>query len=314
MKKYLLIGGSGFIGSYIAARLAKNNCVMIADIRENENLKGKENIEFRYLDFIHTSDFTPILSDVDEVIHLVSTILPSSGLTDLAGQAADNIRPTLFLLEAMVRNKVKKIVFISSGGTVYGKKEGLLSEIETSTDPICHYGILKLLIEKYLYFYYMQHGLDYRIIRLSNPYGADSCSDRKQGIIPVLIQKIMREEEVIIWGDGTIIRDYIYIEDAVTGILKITDYKGNEKLFNLGTSKGITINQILFLIKEELKVPDYPVSYQQYRSCDVPENILDISRLRSCLNWMPSTDISEGIHLVADQMRYFQEKKKKLSY
>ncbi len=303
MKKYLLIGGSGFIGSYIAARLALDHQVVIADIKENEHLKNQSNIEFLYLDFINTTDFSSCLSGVDEVIHLVSTILPSSGMEGITKQANDHIIPTLALLEDMRRCGTKKIVFISSGGTVYGEKEVPLSEDRSLTDPICHYGILKLLIEKYLYLYYIQYGLDYRVIRLSNPYGADAKTTRKQGVIPIFIQKILNKEELTIWGDGTIVRDYIYIEDAITGILKIAEYEGTEKLFNLGTSIGYTINEVLWLIKSELNVPDYPVTYQSYRLCDVQENILDITRLKSALDWSPSITLKEGIHLVAAQMK-----------
>ncbi|MBE5960730.1 MAG: NAD-dependent epimerase/dehydratase family protein, partial [Lachnospiraceae bacterium] len=265
MKTYLLIGGSGFIGSYIAARLALTDRVVIADIRENEQLKNQPNIEFQYLDFIHTTDFSSCLSGVDEVIHLVSTILPSSGMTDIAKQAVDHIIPTLALLEDMLKSHTKKLIFISSGGTVYGDKKVPLSEEKSGTDPICHYGVLKLMLEKYLYLYYVQHGFDYRIVRLANPYGADSRTGRKQGAIPVFIQKILNGDQIVIWGDGNVIRDYIYIEDAVNGILKIAEYSGEERLFNLGTSVGTTLNQVLSLIKEELGVPDYPIIYQPYR-------------------------------------------------
>lgn len=303
MKTYLLIGGSGFIGSYIAAKLALTDRVVIADIRENEQLKSQSNIEFQYLDFINTTDFSSCLSGVDEVIHLVSTILPSSGMTDIAKQAVDHIVPTLALLESMLRNHTKKLVFISSGGTVYGDKEIPLSEEESGTDPICHYGVLKLIIEKYLYLYYIQHGLDYRIVRLANPYGADSRTGRKQGVIPVFIQKILNGDQILIWGDGSVIRDYIYIEDAVDGILKIAEYSGEERLFNLGTSVGTTINQVLGLIKKELGVPDYPVIYQPYRSCDVAENILDITRLKTAIKWEPSTTLAAGIHQVVLGMK-----------
>ena len=294
MKKYLILGGNGFIGKYLTTYLSMDNEVVVADYNIAHDFE-KLNVTYQKLDFTNCHDFTYLLNGVDTVVHLVSTIVPSDNTNSIRQDITDNVFPTIQLLDDMVQCNTTTILFLSSGGTVYG--EHSLSEIleDEVKNPICNYGIIKDLIEKYLQLYYLYYQLDYRIIRLANPYSDVTKHGKSQGIIPIFADRLLNDEVVNIWGDGEDVRDYIYIDDAIQAILQIMQYDGDEKAFNVGTGKGYTVNHVLSLICDELGVSNPNVCYQRGRKCDVKNNVLDINRVNSLIGWEPKVDLEEGI-------------------
>lgn len=301
MKKILVLGGNGFIGKYIVEKLSENdnNQIIIADY----NIDGCENtpnIEYKKIDFIECQNFDEYLKNVDIVIHLISTIVPSDNNDNINKEISDNVFPTIRLLDSMLRNRTQKIVFLSSGGTVYGEHDLSPIKEEEEKNPICNYGITKLLIEKYLELYNKCYGLNYNVVRLANPYSEKIKNGKKQGIIPIVIDQILKDETITVWGDGEDVRDYIYIEDAIEAILKIMEYNGEEKIFNVGTGIGVTINELLNFIKINMDVDNIKIQYTRSRKCDVRNNVLDISKLKKELNWEPKVGINEGIEKVIE--------------
>ena len=294
MKKYLILGGNGFIGRYLTNNLSKENEVIVADYHIN-NDAYIPNVCYQQFDFVNCKDFSSLLDGVDTVIHLISTIVPNENTSYIQREIADNVFPTIQLLDDMVKCGTKKIVFLSSGGTVYGEhSKDKISEDEKK-EPICNYGIIKDLIEKYLKFYSLYYQLDYRIICLANPYSDVTKNGKSQGIIPIIADQMLAGEMITVWGDGEDVRDYIYIDDAIDAILKIMEYNGEEKVFNVGTGNGYTVNQVLSLVSEQLKVKNVKVCYQDGRKCDVKNNILDIHRIVSLVGWEPKIGLKDGI-------------------
>ncbi len=294
MKKYLVLGGNGFIGRSIVKKLSLKNEVIIAD-RNFEKIYDNDNVSFRELDFVSCNDFSPYLEDVDIVIHLISTIGPNDRIDNIKNEIKDNVFPTVQLLDDMVKCDTKKIVFISSGGTVYGEHVNKPIYEYEKKNPICHYGVTKDLIEKYLQLYNLYEGIDYRIIRLANPYSEFTKSGKSQGIVPIFIDQLLNNEEIKIWGDGNAIRDYIYIDDAVSAIIKIINYDGKEKIFNVGTGKGYTINEVIDIICKELNISFPNVVHLEKRKCDVGYNVLNIDKISNELGWEPKVSLESGI-------------------
>ena len=297
MKKYLILGGNGFIGKYITNRLAVNNEVLVLDYDVDIQIES-DNISYKKIDFVNCYNFCDFLENVDTVVHLISTIVPSEKTNNNNQEITDNVFPTIRLLDDMVKCNVKDIVFISSGGTIYGEHDEMPIFENEAKLPICNYGIIKELIEKYFNLYNLYYGINYRVARLANPYSEVLKKGKKQGIIPIFVDQILNEEPLKIWGDGNDIRDYIYMDDAVDAIVKIIEYKGKEKVFNVGTGIGYSINDLLEIINKELNVSNICVSYENSRKCDVRNSILNIDKIRKELNWEPKVNLEEGIKKV----------------
>lgn len=172
--KITILGAAGFIGTNLAINLSKNNDVTVVDKKLEYFSTLKKfglPIDYKCADFTTDFDYNSLLSDTDIVYHLVSSTVPTTSNQHISEELISNVVVTSKILEACVQQKVKKVVFMSSGGTVYGKNVECPIPENSTTDPINSYGVQKLTIEKLLYLYNYLYGLDYRIIRLSNPYG-----------------------------------------------------------------------------------------------------------------------------------------------
>lgn len=289
--KYLLLGGSGFIGAHLASVLSKKHDVTVIGYGPSFDLK---NVTYHQLDFVNCHDFSEYINDIDVVVHLVSTIIPSDNLSNINQEIADNVFPTTILLDNAARLH-KKIIFISSGGTVYGENKQPNSE-QTPTNPICNYGVSKLLIEKYLYLYHHFYDLDYRIVRLSNPYSEKIYHGKKQGVIPIIIDNIINQNTIDIWGKKQV-RDYIHIDDAINGIVAVLDYQGAERIFNIGSGEGHTVEDVINITEAKLGQTAH-IKYLPRRKCDVETNVLDISLIKQKTGWSPKISLSEGINKI----------------
>jgi UDP-glucose 4-epimerase len=234
------------------------------------------------------------LTDIDVVFHLINTTLPKTSNDDPAFDVQSNVIETLFFLELCTKKAIKKVVFTSSGGTVYGRTDKLPISEDCPTDPECSYGITKLMIEKYLALYNHLYGLDYVIVRPSNPYGARQNPAGVQGAISVFLGKVVKNQPIEVWGDGEVVRDYVFVDDLVEGIYKAALRKTSSRIFNLGSGEGRSLNEIIHIIR---KVTDceIKIDYKEKRSFDVSKIWLDISRAKEQLDWRPGTTLENGI-------------------
>ena len=219
----LILGAAGFIGTNITIKLAENkaNKITLVDKRKDyfSNIEKFHflNIEIKESSLDENMDFS-ILRDQEVVYHLVSTNAPTTSNQHIGQDIQSNVVFSSNLFDACVKNCVRKVIFISSGGTVYGKESACPISENTPTNPISSYGVQKLAIEKLLYLYNYMYGLDYRIIRLANPYGPYQRPNGVLGAVTTFTYKALKGDEIIVYGDGSVVRDFIYIDDAVRAI------------------------------------------------------------------------------------------------
>lgn len=293
--KCLILGGNGFIGSHLVDKLLlQGQKVRVFDKYEERYRKPLAGVDYHYGDFGNRGLMEKALKDIDMVFHLISTTLPKTSNDDPVFDVQSNVIETLFLLERCVIEKVKKIIFISSGGTVYGSPVSLPISEDDPTNPECSYGITKLTIEKYLALFKKLYDLDYTIVRPSNPYGSRQDPHGIQGAITVFLGKTAVNEPMEIWGDGEIVRDYIYIDDLVAGIYKAAVLNTPFHIFNLGTGTGYSINDLVKIIRK-ITGRNISFEYKAGRSFDVKKIFLDNSRAAKELSWMPATSLEAGI-------------------
>lgn len=298
-KHSLVIGGKGFIGSHLIDALLAKGCRVrgfdlpgLTPLEKNHTL----NVDFELIegDFLNEVDISNALVGCDICYHLVSTTNPKSSNDNPIFDVGSNILGTIRLLNYAIKAGIKKIVFVSSGGTVYGVPSQIPIPEDHSTDPICSYGISKLAIEKYLDLFQRLYGLDYSVLRVANPYGERQQTNKGQGAIAVFLQKALCGEEIEIWGDGSVIRDYIHIDDVTSALLAAAEYNGTRRIFNIGAGQGLSLNNVLDAID---RVSEHPTirRYLTGRECDVPVNVLSIDRAKQELGWSPRVDFEVGL-------------------
>jgi UDP-glucose 4-epimerase len=294
----IIYGGAGFIGSHIAEDLLLNNFRVSLFDKLNASKKNVKHIlgkvDFIEGDFNNEVDINKSLKNKDYVVHLVSSTLPANSNLNPFYDVESNLLASLHLFEGCVNNNVKKVIFISSGGTVYGNPLKIPISENHPTNPLNSYGIIKLTIEKYLSLYKSLKGLDYKVLRFSNPFGERQNPLLAQGLIAHLLYRIKHGKPIEIWGNGRAVRDYFYIKDGVKSIRKaIRDRSGNH-IYNISSAKGLSINEILNKFRKKLKL-ELNVNYMESRKFDVRSNILDNRLAARYLNWKPETAFDEGL-------------------
>lgn len=295
-KKILILGGFGFIGTNLTEELLKRGDFDIVIFESKDvtiqNPDLLKYITVYYGDFNNEKDYEIIFQEnqITYVIHLIGMNIPSLSNENIMYDINFNLINTIKLLNIIRQYKVKRVVFLSSGGTVYGILKDEHKESHP-TNPISSYGILKLTIEKYFYLYNYLYGINYLILRPSNPYGKYH-KNPQHGLINVILKNILNGETVKIWGDGLIIRDFIYINDLVRIIVDLIEKNIQNEIINIGSNKGYSINNVLNIIKKE--IGDFPLKYLESRKVDVPCLILNINKLEKIIN-LNLTSIEEGI-------------------
>ena len=292
--KSLVLGGNGFIGSHLVKALCRDDgFVRVFDRNISNTGQNAVNIEYVTGDFTDTFAITKALADIDIVYHLISTTVPSTSNLDMINDIETNLVSTINLLKAMVNTGVNKIVFYSSGGTVYGNPiVNPISELH-QLNPICSYGIVKVAIEKYLFLFNQQHSLEYNILRVSNPYGANQQCFGLQGVITTFLLKALKNEPITIWGDGTIKRDYIYINDLIEVSIKAGKKMHND-VFNVGSGVLTSINDIVRTI-EEVTNHNFEINKLPKRNFDVQSISLDCLHAKTQFDWIPVYELKKGV-------------------
>lgn len=291
----LVLGGAGFIGSALRRRLAmegRPTTVLTRSAPVDRTFAGETWIQG---DFGETDLVAELMSPSHDVYHLVSNSSPGIGNWDVEIDIANTVVPTLRLIKAAVRVGVRKLIYVSSGGAVYGIPEVLPIPEDAPTNPISAYGIGKLAQEKYLLLFNRHHGLDCQILRVANPYGPGQKPGGSQGVVANLLGQALKGEPFHIWGDGSVARDFVHVDDVAHALVLASDYMGNQRVFNVGSGQARQIATIAVDIERVLGLRNQPRIHHESRGFDVPENYLDITRIGSETGWAPTTPWLAGL-------------------
>ncbi len=303
-KKCVVLGAGGFIGINLADALAAEGFDLVCFDRAPSPHWPKAAR-------IIVGDFAAapaeLLQELDNalVFHLVSSCRPSPDTAMAADEINRDLATTVRYLES-TKSRDLRWIFLSSGGAVYGQNDDDRIAESSATDPICSYGVVKLAIERYFALYGKLHNCDYVVVRPANPYGPWQHPLTGQGLVAALLYKTLRGEPIEIWGDGANVRDYIYIEDAVSGILAAAMTGETGETYNVGAGEGLSINQVVDLVGRTLNKP-VSVRYSSARHIDVKRNVLDAAKLSSRTGWKPETTIQSGFALTAAWLRQHVE-------
>jgi UDP-glucose 4-epimerase len=304
--KCVIFGGGGFIGSALADRLlADSHSVRIFErprVAQYRAFLLHEKIEWISGDFSNVHDLKKSVDGTDVVFHLISTSLPKNSNDDPVYDVQSNVIASLQLLRCMVECKVPRIVFISSGGTVYGNPNYLPIDEKHPTNPIVSYGITKLAIEKYLQLYERLYGLTAISLRVANPYGERQRIETAQGVIAAFLNRAMTEMPIEVWGDGSVTRDYLHISDVVEALSKASTYKGQERVFNISSGVGTSLESLINVLESVLN-KKIERKYLPSRPFDVPVSILSNELARYELGWSPTISLEDGLLATIDWIK-----------
>ena len=293
----LVVGGSGFIGGHLVRALTQSG---IAVRGYSRNMPSDDMMQWMGVTDWQTGSLTNraalrcAFEGVAMCYHLASSTVPKTANNCPTSDVENNLIGTLMLLEEAVRARLQRMIFISSGGTVYGSPLVLPIPETHPLNPISSYGIVKVSIEHYLRFFNANHDLDYRVLRLSNPYGPRQRPTGSQGVVAAFIHRLIAGERLSIWGDGSVVRDYIYIDDAVEGILAAARDASNEKVFNIGSGIGHTLLDLISHIERSCGVRAQ-LDFQTHQKADVAINVLSTELAKTTLGFRAQTSLSEGL-------------------
>ena len=300
--RVLVIGGGGFIGTHLVLTLlSKGQNVRVIEHSKREKSINHPNLEWIAGDYGNKNFLEYSLKEVDLIFHLSSTTQPQTSNVNPIFDIQSNLINTINLLDHLRYMPKVPIIFLSSGGTVYGIPKQIPIPENHQTQPQCSYGIVKLTIEKYLAFYHLTYGINYRIIRLANPYGPGQLN-LKQGVIGAFLLRVLKNEQLVVWGDGTIVRDYIYISDTINALVLAAEYQGKERIFNIGSGSGRSILEIINEIENIIDKKTNTI-FSVKREFDVSISILDISLAEKELGWKPIISLDQGLSKTLEWMK-----------
>jgi len=299
MMEVLVIGGGGFIGSHVVDRLTREGYnVRIATRNVKKISKNTVYVphwvdpETEHADLCFTA-----LDGVDAVIHLGSSTIPATSNQDPLADINDNLISTVNLLKLMRIKGVRNLVYMSSGGAIYGSSLGEGSHERDNLHPLSSYGAIKVAIENYIIIEMKLHGLFATILRPSNPYGPRQKFGA-QGIIGNFLWNIANDKPCEIWGDGSIIRDFVYVEDVAEACMLAvsgnSNYGRNSGIYNISSGVGYRINDLLPIIGKIVGKP-VSIAYHEGRNFDIKRVVLDNANAGRFLSWKPKVDLEDGI-------------------
>jgi UDP-glucose 4-epimerase len=293
----VVFGGSGFLGQRLCKELVAAGFNVRSVSRtggpRGEAMPWWSKVEWISAD-LGTETSSPALAGAELVFHLASSTYPSTSNSDAVFDLESNLVGSVRMLKTAVEYQVRRVIFISSGGTVYGIPQQNPIPETHPTNPICSYGIHKLAIEKYLYLFRALKHLDSVVLRVSNIYGEFQSLDRPLGAVSHFTHRAVEGKPVEIWGNGTTSRDYVHVDDVVQALLRSISYQGAEYLFNIGSGRSVSLNELVDLIRNRIE-EEIVVNYKPARSFDVQENVLDITRAVKELGWKPTITLEAGL-------------------
>lgn len=290
----LVIGACGFLGRSLTRELSRRHQqVRTIDTNPHGPIGSIDHIQS---DVMSSERLHDALNDVDVVYNFISTSIPSSGLNSLQSELQANTQFLVKLVDRAADNGVRKIVFPSSGGTVYGDSE-TDETLHRETDPLeprSVYALGKVLGETTLKFYCMERQIGALIVRIANPYGNKNPPAHAQGVVDHFVHRVVCGKPLEIWGDGECVRDFIHIDDVVQAVADLAERPLTEpETYNVGSGVGATVNDVAKLLQAHFG--ELKVSHRDAPAPLLHRNVLCIAHLRAALpNWKPRL-LSQGI-------------------
>lgn len=302
--KILITGGAGFIGSHIADRYLQlgHEVVIIDNLITGQRENIPEAATFYEMDICDTGIdkvFERVQPDV--VSHQAAQMDVRKSVDDPIYDATVNVLGGINIFQNCIRHHVKKVIFASTGGAIYGEQDYFPADEKHPLRPLSPYGITKLTTEKYLYFYQKTYGLNYTILRYANVYGPRQNPHGEAGVVAIFITKILRGEQPVINGDGLQTRDYVYVGDVVQAneiALKGVD----NKIYNIGTGIETNVNDLFHKITSALG-RDVPEEHGAAKAGEQLRSVLSTSLLKKEQGWQPEVSLDEGLKLTAEFFR-----------
>ena len=292
--KALVLGGNGFIGSHLVDRLVDaGHSVRVFDRAPERYRDPLAAVDYVLAAIDDYGALDSALDGVEVVFHLVSTTVPATSNEDPVADVSGNLITSLRLLELLVKKNTSKLVFLSSGGTVYGVPDRVPVIEDMPTQPICSYGVTKLAIERFIYLYHSLHGLDYTVLRVANPYGERQGHIGVQGVIATFMNRVLQGETIEVWGDGSIERDYVYVGDVADACVRAAE-AGANGVYNVGSGESRSINDVIDSLSSAAG-RELTTTYKPGRDFDVPRILLDCSKAEQELRWHPTVGLEEGM-------------------
>ncbi len=275
MRNVLVLGGSGFIGQNLCSLLKQKGDNVYSFDRTNPDVQDTD-INYIEGDFFDDVVLESITKNMDIVYHAISTINPGNSQERYMSAYQNDFIQSIKLCNLVMKNDAK-LIFLSSGGTVYGNQEIQPIPETATTHPINHYGALKLCIENVIRTFNIYNEEKMLIARISNPYGPGQDYKKGVGFIDATLKSAINNTELSVFGDGSIIRDYIYIDDVVNCLYDLSFYNGAFDIFNISTAKGVSQNDVINEVKKYY--PEMNIRYAPTRRVDLKSNVLDNSRI-----------------------------------
>ncbi len=302
----LITGGAGFIASHIAdAYIAEGHNVVIVDdlsggFKENLNPKAR----FYQID-IRSEKLEEVFQKekIDVVNHLAAQMDVRRSVADPKFDASVNVVGGLNLFESARKYQVKKIIFSSTGGAIYGEQDYFPADEEHPTRPLSPYGITKLCTEKYLFFYNAVYNINHVILRYANVYGPRQNPHGEAGVVAIFCNKMLKGEKPIINGDGKQTRDYTYVGDVVKANLLALKHNGSA-IYNVGTGIESDVNKLFFELRSHLN-PSCPEQHAPAKAGEQQRSVISFKKIERELGWRPTIQFEEGLRLTAE---YFKKK------
>lgn len=296
MARCLVIGGNGFIGSHVVDALAARGHAVSAFDRFGRS--GPQfvapGVEVLTGDFLNVSDVRAAVEGHDLVLHLLSTTDPATAENDPTLDIRTNVLASIELFKSCVDARTSRVVFASTGGAIYGDQEKTTFREVDQTLPVSPYAIGKLAIENYLRYFHRTNGLESTVFRISNPYGTRQNPRKRQGVIPIFLRRLADGAPVTIYGDGSMVRDYLYVEDLAQMIAEAATGRPRHGVYNLGSGRGVSLNEVVATI-DEATGRELTTVHEPLPATFVDHVTLDVERFESEFSSRPSTSLLDGI-------------------
>lgn len=304
MSSVLVVGGNGFIGSHVVDELASRGHTVTVFDRFSANQVRYEATKVRRIagDVLNRADLAAAVPGHEYVVHLVSTTTPASAEDDPTLDLRTNLPASIDLFQRAADSGVRRVLFASTGGAIYGDQDVDLMHEGLAPRPISPYAIGKLAAEGYLRYFQRRSGLESVALRISNPYGLRQPVGRRQGVIPIFLNALASGRPITVLGDGSMVRDFIAVTDVARMLVDIVEGEPKHAVYNIGSGRGITVGDLVATI-ERVVGRNVSVEHRPVPATFVRRVVLDTSRFRAEFGERRIVELEDGIRAMWTAVR-----------